>query len=156
MPRRRRKRATKKVPICYDDGVKHIEYVSKAKKELLPELLRIRSEILQALRLLNYLRRKRHSVLISVRFQLQESLRDIPEDAEPAELAEEIARLSFIMDNALNQLNILSHSRTPLIEQIRFKLTYGQTPKKRDPAGSYGARLLDDVDEEETNEQAKE
>jgi hypothetical protein len=131
--RRKKSRAAKKIPIKFGD----IEYVGRHKNELMPELNRVQSEIRQVLRLLNYLKRKRNHVLAMARFQLMESLRTVPDDSTPDFIADEIARLSYVMSNTLDIINQLRNSRTPMLEEIRFKLTYGQTPRKREiPPGS--------------------
>lgn len=141
MAKRKKRKAPDKVPVVYDDGVTNVEYVGKQKNELRPELERIVYEIKQVLRILQRLRRHRHIIIISARFQLVEALRDLPEELETEEdVANEIARLSFTMEDTLKLLGRLSNSRIPVLEAARFKLTYGQTPKRREPAGAFRSK----------------
>lgn len=149
----RRRKSPQKVPVEYLDGSERVEYVGRLAKDLRPELERIQSEVLQSIRLINYLKRKRNSILVSVRVQLTECIREIPDDATSEWMADEIARLSYVMGNSLSDLNTLVNSRIPILEQIRFKLTYGQTPKKRDPATTCGSRA--DEEEEETDDETE-
>ncbi len=147
-PRRRRK--VKKILIMYDDGEVRRNYVSKAPSELRPELNRVQESIRIVLRILSRLYRTRHPVIVTSRFQLLNGLRSLTlTEMSDEEVAAEIARLSYLMEDTLGLLNKLEHSRTKHLEEARFTLTYGQTPQKRDPAGSYGAGLEKDDETED-------
>lgn len=146
----RRRRKVKKVVIKYDDGSVYRNYVGKTSSELRPEIERILESIRIVLRILTRLRRTRHPVIITSRFQLLNGIRELSlDDMTDEEIANEIARLSYLMEDTLSQLNKLEHSRTHHLEEARFRLTYGQTPQKREAAGSYGSGL--DKEEEETD-----
>lgn len=139
--RKKRRSGPKKIPIVYQSGTQTIEYVGKTSSELRPEYARVRDAIHRALRVLSRLRRLRQIVLVSARFQLNEALRELPEDASDEQVADEIARLSFVMQDTFDVLAKLEHSRTPFIQEARFILTYGQTPRKREPSGTYSDSL---------------
>jgi len=130
--RKKKKAGPKKIPIRYVDGNEHVEYVPRTSKELKTELERIQLAIRRALRVLSKLRRKRHIVLVTVRFQLRNCLKEIVNDASDEAVADEIARLSYVMEDTVMLLEHLKHSRIPCLEEARFLLTYGQTPKQRE------------------------
>lgn len=149
---RKKRSSPKKVAIVYNDGQNRVEYVAKPPSGLRPELERVQFNILQAIRMLNTMRRIRHIVLRTASFQLSHSIRELPKDAGDQEVADEIARLSFLMEDTLLILRRLTHCRIANLEETRFKLQYGQTPKKRDPPARYGAksrRNSSDKEEEE-------
>lgn len=131
-----RRKVQKKIRVHYQD----IEYVPRARADLRPELGRVQSELKLAIRILFRARRYRHVAVSTARFQLENCLREIPEGASDQWLADEIGRLSYVMEDTLGILNRLKHSRVHYLEEARFKLTYGQTPKKRDPPGSAGQK----------------
>ena len=136
--RRRRAKGPRKVPIRYQTADQRVDYVPRRPAELPVELDRVRTGILRALRVLNRMKRIRHSAIVGARFQLEQALCDVPAGASEEWMADEIGRLSFVMADSLKLLSQLCHSRTHWLEEARFILTYGQTPKKREPAGSYG------------------
>lgn len=120
--------------VIYQDGVTRIDYVSRKVTEVAGEYERVKAAVLEANRIINryQMRRVRHVVLDVCRFQLANALVDVPPDSTPEAFAQEIARLSYLMQEALNGLNRLCNSRVWFLEELRFKLTYGQSPKKRD------------------------
>lgn len=134
----KRRKSAKKFPVCYISSAGEIQYVGRTRAELPRELERVRNSIHAALRILFRLRRVRHKVIVTATFQLRNCLREIPESDDPYWVASEIARLSYIMEDTRKIIDRLKNSRTHWLEQVRFTLTYGQTPKQRDPAGSYG------------------
>jgi hypothetical protein len=136
----KRRRSTVKVPIRFRLGDITVEYVSRAEDQVWNEYCRVRNAVLDATRILNLLKRIRHPVLVTARVQLAHVLDDVQEDAELDVVAAEIARLSYVMDDTVTVLAGLKHCRVPHLQAARFALTYGQTPKKRDPAGDYGQR----------------
>lgn len=121
-----------KIEITYRDGDTVIHYVPRPNALLWPELTRVRKAINDALRILYHVKRVRHIVIASTRFQLSNAARDITEEDEPQVIADEIARLSYVMDTALRTLEELKHCRVKFLEEVRFTLKYGQTPKKRE------------------------
>lgn len=131
---KRPRQKVKTVAVTYRNGEQVIEYVSRRPSDLIHEYRRIRQAILDANVIINKypVRRVRHVLLDICRFQLANSLRDIDDSATPVELAGEVARLSFLMSEALVGINRLRHSRVAFLEELRFKLTYGQSPRKRD------------------------
>jgi len=136
MARPRAKAKTVRVRYTDSAGVS-TEYVSRRPIDLPGEYLRVQRAVLDAVRMINTrgLKRLRHVVLDISRFQLSNSLRNIPADSSSEEFAGEIARLSYLMHEVLLQLARLRHSRIDHLQELRFKLTYGQTPKKRELPG---------------------
>ena len=136
-----------KVPITYKtpDGVL-IEYVPRYSSELVRELARVYTAVLQANRVLATLSRVRHIAIQSVHFQMANALRAPLSEFDELTASDEIARLSFIMEDAVGILSTLTNSRTANLQQLRFVLTYGQTPKKRDQPF---AKEPDDTEEPE-------
>jgi len=147
-----KRRAPKKVDIIYNDGKNRIEYVARPPSELRRELERVQTRILRAIRILSTMKRIRHIVLRSASFQLRHCLRELSKDASHEEVAEEIARLSFLMEDTLGILGRLSHCRIANLEEARFELRYGQTHKKRDPPAQYGAKSPKKQTKEEEKE----
>jgi len=137
---KRKRSAANKIPVHYGDGTVAIEYVPRTPPELRAELSRVQRNIRETIRILSTLKRIRHHVIKSVRFQLDQALHKLPDDAADEDVAAEIARLSYLMEDTLNMLNRLTQCRIANIEKARFKLTYGQTPKKREPPEKYGSR----------------
>ena len=111
-----------------------IRYVDRREEDLLPEYIRVRTAILDAVRIINSrsLKRLKNVVLDITRFQLTNSLKPISDTATAQELVAEITRLSFIMEDAVKTLARLSNSRVDHLQDLRFRLTYGQTPRRRD------------------------
>ncbi len=131
-----KRKAPKKVRVYFEGDRGLIEYVPRAPSDLRPELERVQADIRLTLRILHRARRYRHVAVSTARFQLENCLRDTPAGASDEWLADEIARLSYVMEDTLGILNRLKHSRMHYLEEARFRLTYGQTPKKRDPPGA--------------------
>ena len=152
MARRRKKAGPRKVRVAWTEADGRVlEYVPRLPGELRGELERVTDSVRRALRILWPVRRLRHHCIVSARVQLQNCLRDVPADADEDWRANEIARLSYVMHTALGMLDQLRNSRVKWLGEARFTLTYGQTPKKREPAGSYGAGTGNEVAEEESN-----
>ncbi len=133
-----------KFPVQYNEPGVSINYVSRATPEVWPELRRVRAAINDVIRILTTLKRIRNGVLVSTRFILLNCHRDLPDDTPLEIVAAEIGRLSYIMADALETLNTLKYCRIHHLEEARFKLTYGQTPKKRDPTGDYRINIKHD------------
>lgn len=124
--------------VYYDDGVTQREYVPRTLPELRSELSRIHQAIYEATRMLSTMGRVKHVVIKTALLQLRNARRTVPDDAPAEELAGEIARLSVLMEDTLFILNKLKHCRVHHMEEARFKLLYGQTPKKRELPTTYG------------------
>jgi len=137
MARRSKSSVSTKLPIIYETPTDRVEYVGKEPDELWPELRRIHTVIRSCIRMLSRIRFVRHIVLVSARFQLMNSLRTMSDTASDDELAQEIARLNFLLGDTVKILDQLSNSRTPLLEELRFTLTYGQTPRRREVMGAF-------------------
>jgi hypothetical protein len=137
----RLRRVPKKFPIRWTnaDG-STIEYVDRAESELRAELERVRDHGFRAAKVLSRIRTGRHVVIVAARFELEHCQRVVPDDASSAWLSAEIARLSYVYQQTLELLNRLSNSRIHWLEETRFLLTYGQTPKKREAAGNFTSR----------------
>jgi hypothetical protein len=120
-------------PIIYDKAAEPIEYVGKYTHELKPEIARLLETIQEAKALLDRLSRFRHIAITTAKFQLANTSSD-PDLAIEA-LPKEIARLNYLMEDSLGLLNILCDSKLHWLEQARFKLTFGQTPRKREMVG---------------------
>ncbi len=146
----------KKEPIKYikPDGTPTI-YVARAASELMAEYERIKMHILRSIRVISTMKRVRHTSIISVRFELNNVLRSPDQLTSPTLLAAEIARMSFVMENCVNELNVLVHSRTDNLQELRFLLTYGQTPKMRDVTSFGGdkSRVTYDLETEPETEE---
>lgn len=120
-----------KYPIVYqDDNIRTI-YVAKRYDELLRESARIRQAIQECRHYTGRLSRYRNVWWEAVVFYLDNLVpSEIPRD--PNELAALLARISHHMDLALGMLaNLKTEIET--IENIRFRLTFGQVAKRRDP-----------------------
>lgn len=133
-----RGRKSKQFKICirFTSPEETIEYISKTPDELWVEYERILQAIKDALRALSRIRFVRNIVIATAQLQLQSAVRPLPEDISDEELAKEIARLSKLMEDTIKILSRLSNSRTQWLEEARFILTYGQTPKKKE-MGAY-------------------
>lgn len=137
---KRKRTPARKIPVRYNDGTTDIDYVARTPSELRDELQRVQEAILEAARILSRLHRTRHIVIKTARFQLEHALRNLPNDSTDEDIAAELARLSYLMEDTLNILNKLTHCRISYLKQARFKLTYGQTPKRREPPARYGKK----------------
>ena len=141
MATKRPRSVPRRIPVIYSDGVVRVEYVARAPSELSVEFRRVQRHILETIRILSTMKRIRHHIIKSARFQLSQAIREFePGTCTEDAIAAEIARLSYLMEDTLNILNRLSCCRVANLEAARFKLTYGQTPKKRDPPETYGSR----------------
>ena len=126
----RRKRANK-LPIVYRSGSSKVVYVSRAPDELFTEAKRVWGSIQVALRQLKALKRTRHSALRGAVWQLSQVEPPLKE-ANTASLVDYIATVSYLMEDSISMLATLKNSKIDELEEARFHLTYGQTPKKRD------------------------
>jgi len=140
MAKRRKRSPAKAVQISYHNGDVVVHYVARAPSEVRKEYARVLEAVNTALRGLKRLKRIRHDVIVSARFQLANSVHPVPVDATPEHLADEVGRLSYVMEDTHALLGRLKNSRLPLLEEIRFTLTYGQTPKRKDGPGVYGRK----------------
>ncbi len=151
-----RRQGPKKFEVNYRNGDSTVEYVARTAVELRVELRRVQRHIQEAVRALATLKRVRHCVIMSASFQLKHAIHKLPDDVSDEAIAQEIARLSFLMEDTLVLLNRLTNCRVSNLEAVRFLLTYGQTPKKRDTLVHYGSRSKNavrdnaDTGEEET------
>lgn len=124
--------------VHYSDGATQREYVPRTLPELRTELARIHKAIEESIRMLSTMSRVRHIVIKTALLQLTNARQPLPDGASAEELAGEIARLSMLMEDTLFILNKLKHCRIHHMEEARFKLLYGQTPKKRELPTTYG------------------
>lgn len=138
---KRKRRAPRKLAVQWvtPEG-EVLDFVDRTPSDLPIELARVRSHGLLAAKVLSRLKRLRNAEIIRARFELEHCQRPEPEDVPAEWYAQEIARLSYVYQQVLQVLNRLCHARTRWLEETRFLLTYGQTPKKREPAGTYGSR----------------
>lgn len=139
----------RKVPVRFHDGCSVIEYVSRTPKELQTEIERVRRSRLEALRVLRRVKRIRHPAVLSARFQL--IVCDTPQSADdmsPKQKAEELARMSRALELARDTLGRLSNSRVRWLEEARFVLAYGSTPRCRDRPASFGKKRRKKYEEE--------
>lgn len=126
-----RRKRTNKLPIIYKNGATKVVYVSRAPDELLTEAKRMYGCIQVALRQLKSLKRTRHAALKGAVWQLTQV--EEPSAGESiASLVDYIAVVSYLMEDSLAMLASLKNSKIDELEEARFNLTYGQTPKKRD------------------------
>lgn len=124
----------------YEIRYEAVEYLPRTAIEVWPEFRRVRAAINDVLRILSLLKRIKNGTLVSARFTLLNCYRDLPDDSPLELVASEIGRLSYVMADALTILSDLKHCRIHHLEEARFKLTYGQTPKKRDPGYGSGTK----------------
>jgi hypothetical protein len=142
----------KRYNIVYDNGIVKVDFVGRIAKELPKEFERVKLSIVKSIRLLAYLKRSPHPAIKAATFQLENAVRPIDAN-NMQDIADEIARLSFIMADTVTLLATLSNSEIEQLQRLRFELTYGQTPKKReleDPICGR-KRRLDRDDEYEEN-----
>lgn len=132
--RKRSKRVAKPkfkyaVRFVYDGQV--FDYVGKTPSELTTELCRVRAAYDTALRLARPFSRSPNLVLHAVRTQLEVArLVYIPGD--PQQQANELARLNWVLNDCLGLLDSVHLIGGDDIRRLRFTLTYGQTPLRRD------------------------
>lgn len=146
------RRTPHKYRVCYSDTQTTINYVDRTATELRSELERVQAAVLSGVRILAGILRLRNALIIGAYVQLKHCLREIPATAAPEEVAMEIARLSHIMGVLVESLNKLSNSRINNLQEARFILTYGQTPKKREPMTSRPRVARDHDDDQATPE----
>lgn len=138
---KRKRKAARRIPVIWvTAGGQTIEFVERAPSELAPELARVADHGVRAAKVLSRLKRLRNVHIVRARFELGHCQQEVPDLASHEWLAGEIARLSYVYKQVLDELNKLCHARTRWLEEARFLLTYGQTPQKREPAGNYGSR----------------
>jgi len=131
-----------------------VEFVPRLASEVLPELYRIYEAVLNASRTLATMRRVRHWAVQSARFQLANAIRAPLSSFTPETGAAEIARLSCVLQDTLEILSTLCNSRTTNLEQTRFILTYGQTPRKREQVMKKGAQSYVEEEDDSGDESA--
>jgi hypothetical protein len=111
-----------------------VDYVDRTEPELRQELARVQQAVSDGARMLTPILRIRNPVIVSAYTQLRYVLQSLPPDAPPEQMADEIARLSYVMEQTVELLDTLSNSRVNNLQEARFTLTYGRAPKKRDPS----------------------
>ncbi len=146
------RRLPSKYRVRYSDGALTINYVDRTAPELRAELDRVQRAVLSGVRILAGILRLRHALIISAYVQLKQCLREIPADAPPEDMAAEIARLSYVMGTLVESLGKLSNSRINNLQEARFTLTYGQTPKKREPMMTKKKAPRDDDEQQQNSE----
>lgn len=124
-----------KPAVVYDDGIRHVDYVGRAHSEVNAEIRRVAHHLMLALRRLRTMRRVQHPAVRAAIFILENSKPNVESAA-----AKELARLSFLMDDALKTLSTITNSNADYLKEARFNLLYGQTPKKRDRDTILGGR----------------
>ncbi len=129
-----KRRPPTKFAVRYVNGTETVDYVDRTESELRQELHRVQQAISNGTRMLVPILRVRHPVIVSAYTQLRHVLADMPADAPPEQVADEIARLSYVMEQTVELLDTLSNSRVNNLQEARFTLTYGRAPKKRDPS----------------------
>lgn len=139
----------KKVLVRYVGEQGAVDYVSRTPAELDVELARVRKSRVEALRILSRVRRLRHPVISSARFQLMACAGPETNEGTVTEKATELARLSQSLEQACNTLARLSNSRVRWLEEARFTLTYGATPKCRERATGFGKKRKFNYDDNE-------
>jgi hypothetical protein len=122
-----RKTIKVKPPVVYDDGIRRVDYVGRAHCDVNTEIRRVAHHLMLALRKLRIMRRVQHPAVRAAIFLLQ----NIKPNVE-SHSAKELARVSFLMGDALQTLSVLKNSNADFLKEARFNLLYGQTPKKRD------------------------
>lgn len=127
----RKRKKPNKLPVIYKDSKVRIVYVSRSPEELFPEAVRIYSAVQVALRHLHLLRRSPHAAIHAAEWQLANVVAP-PAWATTPLLVDYISTTSYLMEDTLNILATIKHSTIEELQQARFLLTYGQTPKKRD------------------------
>lgn len=139
-----------KPPVVYDDGIRHVDYVGRAHSEVNAEIKRVVHHLGLALRRLRTMRRVQHPAVRAAIFILQNAKPDVTSTS-----AKELARLSFLMGDALETLAAIKHSNADYLKYARFNLLYGQTPKKRDRdtiLGGHKERVENHEDEDTPTE----
>jgi hypothetical protein len=116
-----------KPAVVYDDGIRRVDYVGRAHSEVNAEIRRVSHHLMLALRRLRTMRRVQHPAVRAAIFLLQNAKPKLESVS-----AKELARLSFLMGDALNLLSTITNSNADYLKDARFNLLYGQTPKKRD------------------------
>jgi hypothetical protein len=116
-----------KPAVVYDDGLRRVDYVGRAHSEVNAEILRVAHRLELALRKLRTMRRTQHPAVRAAIFLLQNIKPDLTSHA-----AKELARISYLMGDALETLAVIKNSNADYLKEARFNLLYGQTPKKRD------------------------
>lgn len=139
-----------KPAVVYDDGIRRVDYVGRAHSEVNAEIRRVAHHLMLALKRLQTMRRVQHPAVRAAIFILRNSRPKVDSVA-----AKELARLSFLMDDALKTLSAIKNSNADYLKEVRFNLLYGQTPKKRDrDAILGGCKERIEREPEESNEGA--
>lgn len=133
MPRKAKPR--RRLPVVYRGVSPPIEYVDKSPFELRAELQRVYAAIATASKLFERLARFRHPAIPAARFQLANAIRETSGMDDEA-LANELARLNYTMEDTVRILSLMSLCEQEWLEKIRFELTFGQTPRKRELVGN--------------------
>lgn len=116
-----------KPPVVYDDGLRRVDYVGRAHSEVNAEIRRVAHHLSLALQRLRTMKRAQHPAVRAAIFILENTRPKLESHS-----AKELARVSFLMDDALKVLSVIRHSNADYLKYARFNLLYGQTPKKRD------------------------
>ena len=116
-----------KPEVVYDDGIRRVDYVGRMPTEINAEIRRVAHHLGLALRRLKTMERAQHPAVRAAIFILQNTKPRVTSSD-----ARELARVSFMMEQALNTLSVIKHSNADYIKEARFNLLFGQTPKKRD------------------------
>ena len=131
-----KKKTSKPRPrVFYDDGKTRIEYVGRALHEIKGEILRVDGCLKLALKSLRTMRRSQHPAVRAAIFTL-ENIQPKLDSQDPKELA----RISYLMGDALQTLAVMKNSNADYLKSARFHLLYGQTPKKRDREAILGGK----------------
>lgn len=149
------RRAPTKHAVRYANNVVAINYVDRTAAELRPELARVQKAVLSGVRILAGILRLRNALIIEAYVQLKQTVRELPPEASNAEVAAEIARLSYVMGTLVESLGKLKNSRINNLQEARFTLTYGQTPKKREPMIGRPRTTVDQDDEQPPSEEGE-
>ena len=131
-----RRKKNKPVRIIYASRFGPVEYVSRMPDELPKELDRLLRASTHSILLLNRLKRYKHGVLIAATGILKACVacvdQRMPANPHENDYLYHIARTNQTMQRALDVLSQLKHCKVDALEEVRFKLLYGQTPRKRE------------------------
>jgi hypothetical protein len=135
-----------KPAVVYDDGIRRVDYVGKLPHEVQGEIQRVCRHIDMTLRLLKPMSRTQHPAVRAAIFVLQNI-----EPDRSSHQHKELARISYLMETALNMLSKMTNSKADYLQSARFNLLYGQTPKRRDRDTIIGGskETSDPIDEEQ-------
>jgi len=126
------KRTLNKISVVYNAQGRYIEYVGRTPSELLPEYKRVCAAVDSCARITKTLLRSPHPAVRAAYYQLLNCDVSIPEPPTNQNIADAIARVSYTLEDTMLILAKISNSNIEPLRELRFHLTYGQTPKKRD------------------------